>query len=59
MLTGLLFRYGYIEYFNGLFLKWAGAPWGDNVVEHCLFGILPWRSSSDRWRDRGSNTFST
>ncbi|MEJ2171925.1 MAG: sodium:solute symporter family protein [Woeseiaceae bacterium] len=41
MLTGLLFTYGYIEYFKGLFLKWAGAPWGDNVAEHWLFGISP------------------
>jgi cation/acetate symporter len=41
MLTGLLFTYGYIEYFKGLFLKWAGSPWGENVVEHWLFGISP------------------
>ncbi len=41
MLTGLLFTYGYIEYFKGLFLKWAGSPWGDNVAEHWLFGISP------------------
>ncbi len=41
MLTGLLFTYGYIEYFKGLFLKWAGAPWGDNVAENWLFGISP------------------
>ena len=41
MLTGLLFTYGYIEYFKGLFLKWAGAPWGENVAEHWLFGISP------------------
>ncbi|MDH3303812.1 MAG: cation acetate symporter [Gammaproteobacteria bacterium] len=41
MLTGLLFTYGYIEYFKGLFLKWAGAPWGDNVAQHWLFGISP------------------
>jgi len=41
MLTGLLFTYGYIEYFKGLFLKWAGAPWGDNVAEQWLFGISP------------------
>ena len=41
MLTGLLFTYAYIEYFKGLFLKWAGAPWGDNVAEHWLFGISP------------------
>ncbi len=41
MLTGLVFTYGYIEYFKGLFLKWAGAPWGENVAEHWLFGISP------------------
>jgi cation/acetate symporter len=41
MLTGLLFTYGYIEFFKGLFLKWAGAPWGDNVAELWLFGISP------------------
>ena len=41
MLTGLLFTYGYIEYFKGLFLKWAGSPWGENVAEHWLFGISP------------------
>ena len=41
MLTGLLFTYGYIEFFKGLFLKWAGAPWGENVAENWLFGISP------------------
>jgi cation/acetate symporter len=41
MLTGLLFTYGYIEYFKGLFLKWAGAPWGENEAEQWLFGISP------------------
>ncbi|HLU05675.1 MAG TPA: sodium:solute symporter family protein, partial [Woeseiaceae bacterium] len=41
MLTGLLFTYGYIEFFKGLFLKWAGAPWGDNVASEWLFGISP------------------
>ena len=41
MLTGLLFTYGYIEYFKGLFLKWAGSPWGENVAEYWLFGISP------------------
>lgn len=41
MLTGLIFTYGYIEYFKGLFLKWAGSPWGENVAEHWLFGISP------------------
>lgn len=41
MLTGLLFTYGYIEWFKGLFLKWAGAPWGENVPSEWLFGISP------------------
>lgn len=41
MLTGLLFTYAYIEFFKGLFLKWAGAPWGINTAEHWLFGISP------------------
>lgn len=41
MLTGLLFTYGYIEFFKGLFLKWAGAPWGENTAEHWLWGISP------------------
>ena len=41
MLTGLLFTYGYIEYFKGLFLKWAGSPWGENVAEHWILGISP------------------
>ncbi len=41
MLTGLLFTYGYIEFFKGLFLKWAGAPWGVNTAEHWLLGISP------------------
>ena len=41
MLTGLFFTYGYIEYFKGLFLKWAGAPWGQNVADNWLFGISP------------------
>ena len=41
MLTGLLFTYGYIEYFKGLFLKWAGSPWGENIAEYWLFGISP------------------
>jgi cation/acetate symporter len=41
MLTGLLFTYGYIEFFKGLFLKWAGSPWGVNTAEHWLFGISP------------------
>lgn len=41
MLTGLLFTYGYIEFYKGLFLKWAGSPWGENTAEHWLFGISP------------------
>ena len=41
MVTGLLFTYGYIEFFKGLFLKWAGAPWGENVAEYWLLGISP------------------
>ncbi|MEQ8207402.1 MAG: sodium:solute symporter family protein [Woeseia sp.] len=41
MLTGLVFTYGYIEFFKGLFLKWAGAPWGENVAANWLFGISP------------------
>jgi len=41
MLTGLLFTYGYIEFFKGLFLKWAGAPWGEDVAANWLFGISP------------------
>ena len=41
MLVGLLFTYGYIEYFKGLFLKWAGSPWGENVAGNWLFGISP------------------
>ena len=41
MVTGLLFTYGYIEFFKGLFLKWAGAPWGENTAEYWLFGISP------------------
>ena len=41
MLTGLFFTYAYIEYFKGLFLKWAGAPWGEDVAANWLFGISP------------------
>ncbi|MDX1482268.1 MAG: sodium:solute symporter family protein [Woeseiaceae bacterium] len=41
MLSGLLFTYAYIEYFKGLFLKWAGSPWGDDVASNWLFGISP------------------
>ena len=41
MVTGLVFTYGYIEFFKGLFLKWAGAPWGENIAANWLFGISP------------------
>ncbi|HNP37466.1 MAG TPA: cation acetate symporter [Woeseiaceae bacterium] len=41
MLAGLVFTYGYIEFFKGLFLKWAGAPWGENLASNWLFGISP------------------
>jgi len=41
MLTGLLFTYGYIEFYKGLFLKWAGSPWGVNSAENWLLGISP------------------
>ena len=41
MLAGLIFTYAYIEYFKGLFLKWAGSPWGENVADNWLFGISP------------------
>src|SRR5690606_40640864 len=41
MLAGLAFTYGYIEYFKGLFLKWAGSPWGEDVAGEWLFGISP------------------
>ena len=41
MLAGLFFTYGYIEYFKGLFLKWMGSPWGENIASNWLFGISP------------------
>lgn len=41
MLAGLIFTYAYIEYFKGLFLKWAGSPWGENVAQNWWFGISP------------------
>ena len=41
MLTGLVFTYGYIEFFKGLFLPWAGAPWSENIAANWLFGISP------------------
>jgi cation/acetate symporter len=41
MLVGLLFTYGYIEFYKGLFLKWAGSPWGVNTADHWFLGISP------------------
>ncbi len=41
MLVGLFFTYGYIEFYKGLFLKWAGSPWGENTAEHWMVGISP------------------
>ncbi len=41
MLVGLGFTYGYIEFSKGLFLQWAGAPWGENVATSWLLGISP------------------
>lgn len=41
MLSGLIFTYSYIEYFKGLFFKWAGAPWGINNTEQWFLGISP------------------
>ena len=41
MLTGLLFTYAYIEFFKGLFLRWAGAPYAEDVAENWLFGVSP------------------
>jgi cation/acetate symporter len=41
MLVGLAFTYGYIEFYKGLFLQWAGAPWGEDVATSWLFGISP------------------
>jgi len=41
MVTGLVFTYGYIELFKGLFLKRAGAPWIENEPSNWLFGISP------------------
>jgi cation/acetate symporter len=41
MIAGLIFTYAYIEYFKGLFLKWAGSPWGEDVAANWLFGISP------------------
>ncbi|MEQ9562731.1 MAG: sodium:solute symporter family protein, partial [Woeseiaceae bacterium] len=41
MLVGLFFTYGYIEFYKGLFLKWAGSPWGVNTADHWFLGISP------------------
>ncbi len=41
MLVGLAFTYGYIEFYKGLFLQWAGAPWGEDIATSWLFGISP------------------
>ena len=41
MLTGLLFTYAYIEVFKGLFLRWAGSPFAEDVAENWLFGVSP------------------
>ena len=41
MIVGLLFTYAYIEYFKGLFLKWAGSPWGENIASNWWLGISP------------------
>ena len=41
MLTGLIFTYAYIEIFKGLFLRWAGAPFAEDVAENWLFGVSP------------------
>ena len=41
MLTGLIFTYVYIEFFKGLFLRWAGAPFAEDVAENWLFGVSP------------------
>ena len=41
MVTGLVFTYAYIEYFKGLFLRWAGSPWSEDVAENWLFGVSP------------------
>ena len=41
MLVGLVFTYGYIEFYKGLFLQWLGAPWGEDIATSWLFGISP------------------
>ena len=44
MIAGLVFTCGYIEYFKGLFLKFLGSPWGENIASNWLFGF-PQRES--------------
>ena len=41
MVVGLVFTYSYIEYFKGLFLRWAGSPWSEDVAENWFMGISP------------------
>ena len=41
MLTGLIFTYGYIEYFKGLFFRSADSTSDINVAANWLFGISP------------------
>ena len=41
MLAGLVFTCGYIEYFKGLFLKFFGSPWGENIASNWFLGISP------------------
>ena len=41
MLTGLIFTYAYIEFFKGLFLRWAGSPFAEDVASNWLFGVSP------------------
>ena len=41
MLTGLIFTYAYIEFFKGLFLRWAGSPFAEDVAENWLLGVSP------------------
>ena len=41
MLTGLIFTYGYIEFFKGLFFRSAESTAGLNIAENWLFGISP------------------
>ena len=41
MLVGLTFTYAYIESFKGLFLRWAGAPWVEDVAGNWWLGVSP------------------